>query len=556
MKVLLLAGLGPYFKQATDLTGTLFDPERQREAHKSSKRNWIDDFRLDDLGFEGSDGRRHALLRRERSGSLSLTLADEIAIERTPIPSLAASTLVSILTQAEIEHEYLPLDAIWDGVGEPSGHGFDCVLLSTTFICDHVSLARALSWIAERIAGVPIVVGGQFSNLKFRQILRDHPEVRAVVRGDGEVALPLLLRAMATGSDLHAVPNLALRSSSGGGVELTDFQYVDIESHPAPAFSGRTPIVPYESMRGCPYTCKFCSFPAASPRWRYKSAERIVSDWERYHDLNGTIHIRALDSTFTVPRDRFRALLGLLPRTRIGWEAFTRADMISGPEVVEALARANCRTLSIGFESMSDNSLRYMDKKVSAAKNRRAFRLLKGSPVGYRTSFMVGYPGENPADYQATHDFLVDEYVGHFQLSVFSLQDETMPVWDDAERFHIRIADAANPDYSWSHSGMDVETAASLRKQTLREVRWRNDDAVPFLWQTDYQTPLMPHRGSKENYRVEKLLERVGFLPVDYPDPEDGRALLVTLLAQLEALGVTPPPGAPWSDRPSSNGLS
>ncbi|HWS52989.1 MAG TPA: radical SAM protein [Pyrinomonadaceae bacterium] len=543
MKVLLLAGLGPYFKQSTDLVGSLFEPGGADRFARPSPDGAHAGFDLRSLAFEGPDGRRHQLLRRERSGSLSLIVDDQPAVERAPIPNLSAATVLSILDHAGVDYEYLPLDAVWDGEGEPSAGAFDCVLLSTTFICDRVSLARAVNWIAARLPGTPVVVGGQFSNLKYEKILRDHPEVLAVVRGDGELALPLLLRALEGRHDFDAVPNLVMRSGSGAACCGSQaLQYVDIETHPAPTFRGPTPIVPYESMRGCPFTCKFCSFPAASPKWRYKSAQRIVSDWVNYREVNGARHIRALDSTFTVPQTRFRELLALLPAAGIGWEAFTRANVLSNPAVIESLARAHCRTLSIGFESMSDNSLDYMDKKVSAKQNRTAFRLLRGSPVGYRMSFMAGYPGETPEDYRETHDFLVDEYEGHFTLSVFSLQDETMPVWEDAQRFNILVADPENPDYSWTHSGMDVRTARALRQQTLRDVRWKNDGAVPFLWQTDYQTPLMPHRTARENYRAEKLVERIGFLPTDYPDPEQNGPRLRSLLAELAALGVTATP--------------
>lgn len=543
MKVLLLAGLGPYFKQSTDLVGSLFEPGGAGRSARRASGGLPGGFNLHSLSFVGPDGRRHPLLRRERSGSLSLVVGNQPAIERAPIPNLSGSTVLSILEQADVDCEYLSLDAVWDGDGEPSTDEFDCALLSTTFICDRVSLSRAISWITTRLPGTPIIVGGQFSNLKYEKILSDHPEVLAVVRGDGELALPLLLRAIEGKYDFAAVPNLVLRGSAGNSCcGPHALQYVDIETYPAPTFRGTAPIVPYESMRGCPFTCKFCSFPAASPKWRYKSAQRIVSDWVHYKEVNGAKHIRALDSTFTVPQTRFRELLELLPSAGIGWEAFTRANVLSSPSMIEALARAHCRTLSIGFESMSDNSLDYMNKKVSARQNRRAFELLRGGPVGYRMSFMAGYPGETPGDYQETHDFLVNEYEGHFTLSVFSLQDETMPVWEDAQRFDIRVADPENPDYSWSHVGMDVETARALRKQTLQDVRWKNDGAVPFLWQTDYQTPLLPHRLAHENYRVEKLVERIGFLQTDYPDPERSEPMLRAMLGELAGLGVTPTP--------------
>lgn len=536
MRVLLLAGLGPYFKSRDDLTGSLFDEdsvESLRATYRDHGQRCVD---LAELHFHDRDGQRIPLLRRERSGSLSLVLGGTTPTRRPPVPNLVGSTLQAILTAAGIDHEYRLLDVVWRGELADEPAEFDVVLLSTTFICDRRSLATAIGAIAERYPAARIVVGGQFSNLKYEAILRRHPEVTCVVRGDAERALPLLLRALAAGEPLDVVPNLAFRE--GGEVRTTGFEYIDLEEHPSPTFSGHVPVVPYESMRGCPYRCKFCSFPAASPQWRYKSAPKIVEDWARYRDENGAFHIRALDSTFTVPPRRFDELLSLLPAVGIGWEAFTRANSIHSPAIVEALAEAGCRTLSIGFESMSDNSLDHMNKKVSATQNERAFRLLRGSPVGYRISFMVGYPGETPDDYTDTHDFLVGEYAGHFQLYVFSLQDETMPVWEDVDRFDLRVVDADDPDSAWSHRGMDVGTARELRAETLREVRWGNDDAVALLWQPEYQTPLLPSRGSADNYRVEKLVERLALLPVDEPSPARGIPRMRGLLDELRTLGV------------------
>ncbi|RKT53840.1 B12-binding domain-containing radical SAM protein [Saccharothrix australiensis] len=535
--LLVLAGLGPYFKSRDDLIGSFFDQVAAPTLEETYRDGGQPGFRLDSLCFRGPDGERHALLRPELSGSLSLAAGRLRTIERRPIPSLVAFTLGSILYHAGLDHEHLPLESIWAEEAEPRSGSIDLVLLSTTFICDRYTLARAVRWITTRYPGVPIVLGGQFTNLKYRLVLRDHPEVTCVVRGDGEVALPAVVRAIRGGGDLGAIPNVVYREPDGS-IGQTGVEYVDLDAHPSPVFPGELPIVPYESMRGCPFSCKFCSFPAASPKWRYKSAEKIISDWRDYCDHNGTVHIRAMDSTFTVPPRRFRQLLRELPGEGIGWEAFTRANSLVDQGVVDALAAANCRWLSIGFESMSENSLAHMDKRVRAYQNRRAFELLKDSDVGYRISFMAGYPGETPEDFRETHDFLVQDYQGHFQLYVFSLQDETMPVWQDAGKFDIRVSDLENPDYAWSHVGMDVETARSLRRNALREVRWRNDKAVALLWQTDYQSPLLPHRSAEVNYRVEKLVERVGMLPLDHPSPAEGVPLLRSLLAELGELGV------------------
>jgi radical SAM superfamily enzyme YgiQ (UPF0313 family) len=311
-----------------------------------------------------------------------------------------------------------------------------------------------------------------------------------------------------------------------------------LEAYPSPSLAGDFPIVPYESMRGCPFSCKFCSFPHASPKWRYKSAQKIRNDWAAYAEQNSTQHIRASDSTFTTPPTRLRELLRLLPEVGVGWEAFARANALKDEETVGSLVEAHCKTLSIGFESMSDNTLKYMDKRVTATANRRAFELLRNSDLGYRISFMVGFPGESAEDYARTQDFLVNDYSGYFMLNVFSLQDETMPVWADAEYYDLQVEDPENPDYSWSHRGMDVSAARELMLNTFEQVRWRNDSAVHLLWQKDYETPLMPHLSTQTNLRLEKLVERVAMLPTHVP-AGPGQGLLRELLATLADIGVT-----------------
>jgi anaerobic magnesium-protoporphyrin IX monomethyl ester cyclase len=518
--VLVLAGEGPYFRNSTYYDGTMFDERGTRPLAPEFPGHPLHDLRLTDLTY--FDGSRWQPLLRSKRGA---------------IPHLTSWTLESILRAADRPFEMFSLQDVWDGTAEPSGD-HDVVFLSTTFICDRRLLRRALDWISERFAHSLIVLGGQYSNLKYDPILRHNQDVDVVVRGDGEEAIPALLEALDRREALDDVPNLVVRTGPESHRQ-TRFGYIDLDAHPSPVFgTDHRPVVPYESMRGCPFSCRFCSFPFASPEWRYKSAEKIAADWARYRAVNEARHIRAMDSTFTVPPTRLRALLDLLPQVDVTWEAYTRANIITGRETVDRLAEAHCATLSIGFESMSPKSLELMHKQVRAEHNRRAHDALAGGPIKYRTSFMVGYPGEAPEDYELTHQYLLGEYTGHFMLSVFSMTDETMPVWQDSERLGIRVADFEDPDAAWTHIGMNDVTAKGLRKRTLDEVRHRSDDAVLLLWQSDYFTPLIPALSGKQNMWAEKLVERLGMLPVDVPDASARVTAAARLLGELESLGV------------------
>jgi radical SAM superfamily enzyme YgiQ (UPF0313 family) len=188
---------------------------------------------------------------------------------------------------------------------------------------------------------------------------------------------------------------------------------------------------------------------------------------------------------------------------------------------------------------MSDHTLTLMRKQVTSAANRRAFELLSAGGLGYRASFMVGYPGETPDDFRETSDFLRDDYAGHFTLSIFSLSDETMPVWEDAAKLGIRIDDPQRPDLSWRHDGMDVATARELWNDALDQIRWGSDTAVHLLWQKDYETPLAPWRDARANLRLEKLVERLAMLPRAEPDPARAAPRIRDLVAALADEGVT-----------------
>jgi anaerobic magnesium-protoporphyrin IX monomethyl ester cyclase len=521
MRVLVLAGLGPYFKNSEYLKGSLFDQEASFDLQPRYTEIAGREISLDRIKF-AREGREHSLFRAPRTAMTNLT----------------AATLRSILEHAGVDHEIVALDKWFDGNDSPSNDHFDVVALSTTFLCDFRTLRRAVKKIHEEHPSATIVLGGQFSNLKYEPIMKTMPEVSFVVRGDAEIALPKLLQAIAGKARLEDVPNLVSRARFGDDVVTTPIAYIDLDDHPSPSFFGQHEAVPYESMRGCPFSCKFCSYPAASPKWRHKSAEKIRRDWERYAELNGAKLIRAMDSTFTVPVKRFSALLEMLADTDLSWEAYARSDHIDGPELVKMIEAANCRALSFGFESMSDATLQKMNKKASAEDNLRAAMLLADSKVDYRAAFMVGYPGESPEDYEETHRFLIDRFVGRFFLSVFSLMDETMPVWDDAERFRLKVLDRDEPALAWAHAGMDVSTARKLQRRTFEEARWQSEESVLLLWQMAYDAPLIPELPARANRRIEKLLERLAFLPNEITDPEKAKTTFASIDTELTQLGV------------------
>jgi hypothetical protein len=84
---------------------------------------------------------------------------------------------------------------------------------------------------------------------------------------------------------------------------------------------------------------------------------------------------------------------------------------------------------------------------------------------------------------------------------------------------------------------MDVDDARLLLQRTLDETRLRSEVSCVLLWQTEYETPLMPHLDARTNLRLEKLTDRIGMLPRDDPRFEDPLRF-ERMLAELESYGV------------------
>lgn len=521
MSTLVLSGTGPSFDLDTYFRGSLFDRHSVERLQRNYFRHLGRRVTLEDLQVEDASGQQVPLLR---------------PLAKDEVPHLTTATLDSIMRDTGTEAEMFDLAHVWNGDREPDTQRPTAVLLSTSFIINQRQLSQALSWITDRYQA-PIVLGGQYSNIKFAEILRNHSEVTAVIRGDGEITVGPLMEALAGDRAWSDVPNVA--KLHNGALKIGPLQYGDMAAMASPSYLGEHKCVPYESMRGCPFSCKFCSFPAASPKFRWKSAEQIANDWRRYADMNGASSIRALDSIFTVPPRRLRELMEILSNEPGPvWEGFSRANTVKNSEYVDMLVEGRCSQLAIGYESMSDDVLGFMDKRVSADQNRRANELLHGSAVGSRGHFMVGYPGETPAHFAETDQYLRQRYAGEFKLSIFSFTDETMPVWQDADRFQIEV-DPKFPEYGWSHIGMSAREAHTLHENTIRDTRWDSDEAVWLFWQRDFQTPLIPGNERWADLYIQKLVERLAFLPLDMPEPGLGKRWLDATLWQLQMQGIT-----------------
>lgn len=319
--------------------------------------------------------------------------------------------------------------------------------------------------------GVPIAVGGPH----FSTIPADGARIGAdaVCVGDGEEAI---LRMVAGERGIIQSP---------GGV-------LDVDRYPIPA-RHLLPIHDYQyqiaglkattimTQRGCPYTCTFCCHWEGYRKMRLRSMDNIAAELDQIKAM-GFGAVMAYDDETNIVHKRTLELSEVFKHANIKWRAFIKANLFNADQA-RAFHDSGCWELCTGVESGSDAILKTIQKKATVADNTRARRLCREFGIRFKAFAMVGHPGETRETAYATRDWLIDNEVSEFNLSLFTPYLGT-PAYDQPEKFDLQFdkLDYASSEFFYrgkpgeyqSHArttALSGEELARLRDEIENEVR-------------------------------------------------------------------------------------
>jgi len=258
---------------------------------------------------------------------------------------------------------------------------------------------EVVNWCKENSAAPVILGGAGFSILP--QAILDYLGADMGIQGEGETVFPELLKRLHAETDLDELPGLFRRGKTLSA-RRTFAKDLDALPLPEPSLIARSlsgankdAPVPVQTRRGCPFSCSYCSTPlieGALVRWR--SPESVVS-WITRWVAEGFRNFYFVDNTFNLPPSYAMHLCSHI--TAAGLDISWRCILYPGgldPILVEALARAGCKEISIGFESGSEAVLRHMNKQYTLADVRRACDLLRRHNIRRMGFLLLGGPGE------------------------------------------------------------------------------------------------------------------------------------------------------------------
>jgi len=173
------------------------------------------------------------------------------------------------------------------------------------------------------------------------------------------------------------------------------------------------------TMRGCPYTCKWCSRAVYGLSYRRRSPEKVVEELELIKKEYNPDSLWFVDDVFTISHKWMEGFQVELKKKNllIPYECITRADRMN-EEVINILKETGCFRVWIGAESGSQKVIDLMDRRVDVKQVREMILLTKKYGIETGTFIMLGYPGETEEDIEETIQHLKQSNPDYFTITV------------------------------------------------------------------------------------------------------------------------------------------
>ncbi len=274
-----------------------------------------------------------------------------------------------------------------------------------------------LPWLIKQFKSDKIIIiGGRVASFNVKEILQNCPQVKIVVRGDGEQTI----REIFSEKPLEEITGLSYRKNDRIFHNPPRRSNVISEDISPDRSKRKNPYhirigdfdtgIPFDllsSSKGCPFNCKFCTFnrnPLGEKRqWMGRSPQSVVKELEEIEAQ----YVLFTDDYFAADIKRVEAIcdLILLKKVKKTLGMALRIEVAFHEEVLKKLFKAGFRFLSLGIESTKDKTLLEMEKGFDTAKVREACRLLRKHPFILLGYFLIGNIGENEGDMLKIADF-------------------------------------------------------------------------------------------------------------------------------------------------------
>ncbi len=221
--------------------------------------------------------------------------------------------------------------------------------------------------------------------------------------------------------------------------EYREQDIVDLTTSPIPDYSGfeRSLVKQYiggivQCSRGCPFNCEFCSVTAYLGRkMRYKEVEPILRELEQLSEM-GLRTVFLADDNFSADRKRSKKILRAIrdwnrkQKYPLSLSTQVSLEIAEDEEFLELAAEAGISSLSIGFESINEESLKETGKLHNLRKSMlESVRVIEEHGIMPLGNMIVGFDHDDLSIFRRQFEFFQQAGIPGVAIYILEARDGT-----------------------------------------------------------------------------------------------------------------------------------
>lgn len=241
------------------------------------------------------------------------------------------------------------------------------------------------------------------------------------VLGEGEAALPELLKVIEDKSSPESVKGIVFKQPDGSIHYTGPSDFVDYKSLPSPDFKLSSHIsadtIPpmITTSRGCPHNCSFCSVTSVFGRkYRFKSNEQVIAELHAVKDRSVCFG----DDNFCANSVRTKKLLREMIKSDavpLRWSGQMCVEAASDKELLGLMRKTRCRIVYVGIESVDPSTLKKYGKAHQVDAIKQCVENLHEYGIGIHGMFVVD-SGDKPEAARNIVDYAIKADIDTIQI--------------------------------------------------------------------------------------------------------------------------------------------
>lgn len=299
---------------------------------------------------------------------------------------------------------------------------------------------------------------------------------RFVIVGEGETPTTRAFKYVLQNEQIPKLPGVMTKTNLAPIIEREDLSKL-----PSPWLAGLIEpkeVVRWEIGRGCKFNCAYCVEMRGGSGVQYVPLERVEQELsyivERYPDIK---HINVIDSTVTLDRNRFYALLDLFYKyaPEYEWRITVRPEHLLNDVVIQKIAKLKHCVVSMGIQTFNPEAVKISHRPdIDKEQFVQLFKSLQNAEIDFTVDMIYGLPGETFESWKDGIHFLLKNRVHKIRFFPLALYIGS-ELYSRKNDLHLTVEPAGMEDrviQTPTYSREDFNATFSWTRSTI--LKWRD----------------------------------------------------------------------------------